>query len=133
MEGRQLLHDGRNAGPVIVAVNRLQRRFICRLDAHFQLDPSFRGPGQQIQIVIGEDTRFNLEMEIDRLLHVNHVFDEGPVMTRIAVECPVHEFYLVDPGGDELLQFRQDQRHGAEPDRITHAGQAVLAVERASP
>ena len=133
MKGRQLLHDSRNPGPIIVTVNGLQRRFIRRLDAHFQLDPPFRSLGQQFQVIIGEDARFNFKVEIDRLLHVDHVFDEGPVMTGIAVKRPVYEFHLMDTGCNELLQFGQDQRHGAEADRIAHSGQAVLAMKGTAP
>ena len=106
----EAFHDVRNARPVIMAVDGLKRRLICRLDAHFQLDPSFRRPGQEIDIVIGEDAGLDFQVEIDGLIDADHVFDEGPMMSGTAVKGAVDELDLMDAGIDEGLQFLQDQR-----------------------
>ena len=132
-QGDKAFHDMRNARPVIMAVDGLERRLIRRLDAHFQLDPSFRCLGQEVDVVIGKDARLDFQVEIDGLIDGNHVRYERPVMGRAAVESAVDEFDLMDAGIDESLQFLQDQRDRAEADAVVHARQAVLAVERTAP
>jgi hypothetical protein len=72
-------------------------------------------------------------MEIDGLFDTDHVFQKRPVMTGIAIERAVYEFYLMDTGSDKLLELANDQGDRAEAHGIIITGKAILAVEGTAP
>ena len=103
------------------------------LDADLQLDEPRPHPADHFQLLLVEQIRRHLKMEVgNAVVMVQDMLPNPQGMLSPAVKGPVHEFYLGDLPFQKEIQLLFHQGKAPEPHRLINGGQAVAAGKGAA-